>query len=93
MNPGGILALLLRSFLFIWCDSPQLARSSSFTRFLDHTQRCTTIGRTPLDEAIDPSQRPLPDNTQHTQRTDIHASSGIRTHSLSRRTAADLHLY
>jgi hypothetical protein len=22
----------------------------SFTRFLDHTQRCNTVGRTPLDE-------------------------------------------
>ena len=31
-------------------DSPQWARFSSFTRFLDHTQRRTTIGRTPLDE-------------------------------------------
>jgi len=28
----------------------QRARTSSFTRFLDHTQRRTTIGRTPLDE-------------------------------------------
>jgi len=29
---------------------PQWARASSFTRFLDHTQRRTTFGRTPLDE-------------------------------------------
>jgi len=29
---------------------PQWARSSSFTRFLDHTQRRTTVGRTSLDE-------------------------------------------
>jgi hypothetical protein len=28
---------------------PQWARSSSFTRFLDHTQRRTTVGRTLLD--------------------------------------------
>jgi len=33
-----------------WRDSPQWARASSFTRFLDHTQRRTTVGRTPLDE-------------------------------------------
>ena len=38
-------------FLF-WRNSPQLARASSFTRFLDHTQWCTTIGRTPLDEGL-----------------------------------------
>jgi hypothetical protein len=28
----------------------QWARASSFTRFLDHTQRRTTVGRTPLNE-------------------------------------------
>ena len=33
-----------------WCDSPQRATASLFTRFLDHTQRHTTVGRTPLDE-------------------------------------------
>ena len=38
------------------------------------------------------SQRPLPDNTQHSQETNIHAPGGIRTHNLSRRAAADLRL-
>ena len=37
-------------FVCFWRDSPQWARVSSFTRFLDHTQRRTTVGRTPLDE-------------------------------------------
>jgi len=32
---------------------PQWARASSVTRFLDHTQRRTTLGRTPLDEWSD----------------------------------------
>jgi len=36
-------------FLF-WPDSSQWAMTSSFTRFLDHTQWRTTVGRTPLDE-------------------------------------------
>ena len=31
-------------------DSPLWVRASSFTRFPDHTQRRTTVGRTPLDE-------------------------------------------
>ena len=31
-------------------NSPQWGRASSFTRFLDHTRRRTTGGRTPLDE-------------------------------------------
>jgi len=33
-----------------WSDSPQWARASSITKFLDHTQRSTTVGRTPLEE-------------------------------------------
>ena len=37
-------------FLCFWRDSLQCARASSLTRFLDHTQRRTTVGRTPLDE-------------------------------------------
>jgi hypothetical protein len=32
-----------------WRDSPKWGRASSFTRFLDHTQRRTTVGRAPLD--------------------------------------------
>ena len=31
-------------------QQPQWASASSFTRFLDHTQLRTTVGRTPLDE-------------------------------------------
>ena len=38
------------------------------------------------------SQRPLPDNTRHSQQTNIHAPGGIRTQVLSRRAAADLRL-
>jgi hypothetical protein len=35
---------------FFLRGSIQWARASSFTRILDHTQRRTTVGRTPLDE-------------------------------------------
>jgi hypothetical protein len=41
---------------------------------------------------ISPTQRPLPDNTQHPQETDIHSPGGIRTRNLSKRAAADLRL-
>ena len=41
---------------------------------------------------IIPSQKPLPDNTQHPQQKNIHAPGGIRTHNLSRRSAVDLRL-
>ena len=38
--------------MYIICGAtvPQWARASSLSRFLDHTQRRNTIGRTPLDE-------------------------------------------
>jgi len=35
---------------FFWRCDPALVMPSSFLRFLDHTQRRTTLGMTPLDE-------------------------------------------
>jgi hypothetical protein len=67
------------------------AIASSRTRF-DQTQRRTTVGRTPLERMISPSQRPLPHNTQQSQQTNIHAPGGIRTHDYSRQAAVDLRL-
>ena len=67
--------------------------ASSFLRFfLDHTQRHTTVGRTFSGRVISSSQRPLPDNTEHSQQTNINAPGGIRNHNLSRRAATDLRL-
>ena len=40
---------------------------------------------------ISSSQRPLSDNTQHSQQTNIHVLRGIRTHNLSRPAAVYLH--
>ena len=37
-------------FFFLWRYDPTRVMASSFTRFLDHTKRRTTVGRTPLDE-------------------------------------------
>jgi len=36
-----------------------------------------------------PSQRPLRDNTQHSQETNIHAPGGIRSRNPDKRAAAD----
>jgi len=36
--------------LFVFDATPQWTRASLFTRFLDHTQRRTTVVRTPVDE-------------------------------------------
>ena len=55
-----------KSFVWFWRDSPQWAMASSFTWCLDHTQRHTTVGMTPLDKrSARRRERPLPDNTQH----------------------------
>jgi len=37
-------------FVCFWRVTPPWARSSLFMRFLDHTQRHTTVGRISLDE-------------------------------------------
>ena len=44
------------------------------------------------ERVISPSQRPPPDNIQHSQQTSIHVLGGIRTHNLGRQAAADLRL-
>jgi len=41
---------------------------------------------------ISPTQRPLSDNKQHLQETDIHAPCGIRTRKPSKPETADPHL-
>jgi len=41
---------LINILTFFWRDSPQRAMASSIMMFLDHTQRRTTVGRTPLDD-------------------------------------------
>ena len=46
----------------------------------------------PSRRVISSSQWHLPGNTQHSQQTDIHASSGIRSHNPRKRAAADLRL-
>ena len=58
----------------------EISRSHTTT----HHNRYDYSGR-----GTSPSQKPLPDNTQHSQQTDIHALGGIRTHDLSRWAAAD----
>ena len=66
---------------------------SSFMRFLDHTQRRTTVGRTPLDEWPARRRDIYLTKTHNTHnRQDFHAPGGIRTHNPSRLAAVDLRL-
>ena len=61
-------------------------------RFLYHTQRRTTVGRTPLDE-WPACRRDFYLTTHNTHnRQNIHTPGGIKTHELRRRAAADLRL-
>ena len=46
---SGYQELFPSSFFSLWHCDPTWVMASSFMRFLDHT-RCTTVGRTPLDE-------------------------------------------
>ena len=61
----------------------EVSRSHTTT----HHSQYVSCGR-----VISPTQKPLPDNTQQTQQTEIHVPDGIRTHNFSRQEAADLRL-
>jgi len=81
-------AIIFTGFFF----GPTRAISYSFIRFLDHIQRHTTVGRTPLDE-WSARRRDLYLTTHNTHiRETFMPRGGIRTHNLSRRAAADLRL-
>jgi hypothetical protein len=76
-----------------WLDSLQWVRACTFPRFLDHTQRPTTGGRTPLDKwsACRRNIYLTTHNIQNRQ-TFMTRGGGVWTHILSRRAAAVLHL-
>jgi hypothetical protein len=75
---------------FLWRCS-QTRSTPSFLRFLEHSQRCTTVGRTPLDKWSGRG-RYLCLTTQHSKQTNIHAPGGILTQNFSSRQAVDLSL-
>jgi len=59
-------------------------------KFLDDTHLDTTRSVGLSGRVIGPSQkRPLPENTQNSQETDIYPTDGIRTRNPSKRAAAD----
>ena len=45
-----------------------------------------------MDEGVGQTQRPLPDNTEHLQETDIHAPERIQTLNPSKLATTDPHL-
>ena len=90
--PGG--GFIVQLFYFLLALQPNFAGCGLLIHevFLDHTQPTQHVWYDSSGRVISPSQRPLPDNTQHSQQTNIHAPSRIWTHDLSRWVAADLRL-
>jgi len=58
------------TLFFLWRCDPTRVMASSFLMFLDHTQRRTTVGRTPLDE-WSPCRRALYLKTHNTHNRQI----------------------
>ena len=70
----GLTLRLLMSYIYIY-GAPILDVSRSHTT-TQHSRQDSS-GR-----VMSSSQKPLPDNTQHSQQTNIHAPGGIRNHDL-----------
>ena len=93
-NPGYFsLCISPHYFFFLpWRNSPSgpwppHCRGFMITLIFTHRARKDSSRR-----VISQTQRSMPDNTQHSQETDIRASCGIRTRNPSKRSAADRHL-
>ena len=85
-----LICFSLKCIIFsLWHCGLLRVMTSTFLRFLDHTQWRTTACTMFSGRMIISSQR-QPDNTQHSKQTNLHAPGGIRNHSISRRAAADL---
>ena len=61
--------------------------ASSLLRFRDHTLADTPQSHDSSGRVSCPSQRAIPNKTQQTQETDIHATGGIRTRNSSNQAA------
>ena len=78
-------------FSFLGLSLPTHCRCRELLNLITRNVAYTVV-RTPLDEGS-ARRRTLPDNTQLSQETDIHASGGIRNHNPSKRVAAYLRLW
>ena len=81
--------LLLKIISFIVYQPPSGPGPPHYRHFMI-ILRHTTFGG-PSGWEVILTQRPLPDNTQHLQETDIHAPDGIWTRNPSKQAAADPH--
>jgi len=82
------------TFIMLVISSPVALRPNAGQSLLIHevSRSHTATHHNRYDSSgwvICSSQRPLPDNTQHSQQTDTYASGGIRTRNPGKRAAAD----
>ena len=62
-------------------QQPFVGQGPSLLRLLDRTLLDTSHSYDSPRRMISQTQRPLPDNTKHSQGIDVHATGGIGTHS------------
>jgi len=63
---------LIFPFFLLWRFDPTRVMASSFSRFLDHTQRRITVSRTPLDEwSARPGELYLTTHNTHNRQTSM----------------------
>jgi len=75
-----------------WCSSPLVGQGLlviEASRW--HSDKRHTTGLLWTSDQLD-AETSWPDNTQHSQETDIHSLGGIRTHDPSNRAATDPHV-
>ena len=70
-------------YVFLWHNGPQWTRAPSLPRLHDHTQTHRTH-QDSYGRVIRPTQKPLSDNTQHSQETIIHGPGGMRNRNPSK---------
>ena len=88
----SVQSLFQVSFFFCsWRTAPSWPGPPQYGCFTI-TFRHNALARTPLGEWSALLMSLLPDNTQHSQQTDIHATGRIRTRNPSKRAAAEPHL-
>ena len=88
VSPPAPKSLTISLSLFFFATAPLWA-VTSFTKFLDHTQRRTAVGRTPLDEwSTSRRDLHLATHNTHNRKTSM-PPGGTWTHNLSRRAAPD----
>ena len=76
---------------FLMAQEPLMMQGHLIIEALrSHSDTPQSVGL--LWRVIRPSQRPLPDNTQQSQETDIHSPDWIRTRNPSKRAAANSRL-